>query len=85
MVKPSEKYCTLTSRNGDTGEGVVQVEAALSGNDLEARMNHRFISEALQSISADSISFSFTEANRPMIMKGVGEPSFTYLVMPMNR
>ncbi len=84
-VNPAEKTCAITSRNGDTGEGVVNIEAALSGEPLETRISHRFISDALQSITTDSVSFSFTEANRPMIMKGVGDPSFTYLVMPVNR
>ena len=85
MVNPAEKLCTMTSHNNDTGEGIVTIEAALSGQPIETRMNHRYISEALQSITTDSVSFSFTEPNRAMVMKGVGDTSFTYLVMPMNR
>lgn len=84
-INPIDKQCTLTSQNNDTGEGIVHIEAALSGDPIETRMNHRYINDALQSITTDSVSFSFTEPNRPMIMKGVGDPSFTYLVMPMNR
>lgn len=85
VVKPSDKTCTMTSRNNDAGEGVISIEAALSGQEIETRMNHRYITDALQSISTDSVSFSFTEPNRPMVMKGVGDITFTYLVMPMNR
>jgi DNA polymerase-3 subunit beta len=85
VVNPNEKVCTMTSRNGDTGEGIVSVEAALSGDPIETFMNHRYITDAFQSISMDSVSFSFTEPNKAMVMKGVGDPSFTYLVMPMNR
>ena len=85
LVDPTEKICTLTSQNNDTGEGVVTIEAALSGDRIETRMNHRYINDSLQSINTDSLSFSFTEANRPMIMRGIGDQSFTYLVMPMNR
>jgi DNA polymerase-3 subunit beta len=85
MVDPIEKICTLTSQNNDTGEGVVSIEASLSGEKIETRMNHRYINDALQSIITDSLSFSFTEPNRPMILKGVGDSTFTYLVMPMNR
>jgi len=84
-VNPAEKTCTMISHNNETGEGVITVEAALSGDPIETRMNHRYISEALQSITTDSVSFSFTEPNRAMVMKGVGDTSFTYLVMPMNR
>ena len=84
-INPTEKTITFTSQNGDTGEGVVSAEAALSGQGIETRMNQRYISDALQSISVDSVSFSFTEPNRAMVMRGVGDQSFTYLVMPMNR
>ncbi len=85
VVNPTEKLCTMTSRNNDTGEGVVSIEAALTGDAIETRMNHRYITDALQSITTDSVSFSFTEPNKAMVMKGVADPSFTYLVMPMNR
>jgi DNA polymerase-3 subunit beta len=84
-VAPKEKICTVTSRNNDTGEGIVSLEAALSGEAIETRINHRYITDALQSITQDSMSLSFTESNRPMVMRGVGDPSFTYLIMPMNR
>lgn len=85
VVNPSEKSCTITSKNNDTGEGIVNVEAAISGESIETRMNHRYISDSLQSITTDSLSFSFTEANRPMVIKGISDPSFTYLIMPMSR
>ena len=84
-VKPSEKLCTIESHNGDTGEGIINVDAALTGEDFETNLNQRSVSDALQSIMTDSVSFSFTEPNRAMVMRGVGDPSFTYLVMPMNR
>lgn len=85
LVDPANKVCTITSQNNDTGEGIVTLEAALSGELIETRMNHQYISNALQSITTDSLSFTFTESNRPMIMKGVGDASFTYLIMPINR
>lgn len=85
VVDPAEKICTITSQNSDTGEGIVNIDAALSGEKIETRMNQRYINDAIQSIVTDSVSFSFTESNRPMIMKGVSDNSFTYLIMPMNR
>jgi DNA polymerase III sliding clamp (beta) subunit (PCNA family) len=85
VVDPINKICTITSQNNDTGEGVATIDAALSGEVIETRMNHRYINDALQSITTDSISLSFTESNRPMIIKGIGDTSFTYLIMPMNR
>jgi len=84
-LHPQEKKCTINSQNQETGEGIFTVEAALSGEPLETRINHRYMSDAIQSISSDSISLSFIESNKPVVMKGVGDASFTYLIMPMNR
>ncbi len=85
VVNPTEKICTMTSKNDSAGEGIVHIEAVLSGEGIETRMNHRYITDSLQSISSDSVTFSFTEPNRPMVIKGVGDGTFVYLVMPMNR
>lgn len=85
VINPGEKACTITSHNSDSGEGVVGLEAVLSGGAIETRINHRYITDALQSIGADSVSLAFTEPNRPVVMRGVGDTSFTYLIMPMNR
>ena len=38
-----------------------------------------------QSIDSDSISLSFNGLNKPMVIRGVSDKTFTYLVMPMNR
>jgi DNA polymerase-3 subunit beta len=85
VLNPGENQCVVTCHNQDTGEGIVTLQAAISGNPLETRINHRYLTDALQSITTDSLSLSFTEPNKPMIVKGIGDTSFTYLVMPMNR
>lgn len=85
VINPEDKKCLVTSHNQDTGEGIVELQAAISGNSLETRINHRYLSDALNSFSSDSLSFSFTEANKPLVIKGVGDQTFTYLIMPMNR
>jgi DNA polymerase-3 subunit beta len=84
-VNPAEKSCVITSRNNDTGEGIVSLEAALSGEPIEISLSHRYISDAFQSIGTDSVSLSFNDTNKPMLIKGIGDSSFTYLVMPRNR
>lgn len=84
-IDPTNKKSTFFSQNNETGKIVTQVESVLQGEKIETRINHRYIHDAMVSFSTDSLSFSFTEANRPIIMKGIGDNSFTYLVMSMNR
>ena len=46
--------------------------------------NYKYIIDCFQSVLTDSVSFEMSK-NKPMVIKGVGDPSFLYLVMSMNR
>ncbi len=84
-VSPTEKKFSITTKNLDIGENVNTLDAALKGNDLVVSFNYKYIIDCFNSIDADSISLSFVDQNRPMVIRGVGDRSFTYLVMPMNK
>jgi len=82
---PSKKKVILKAQNKDVGETVENLEAAVTGDDLKINFNHKYISDCLQSINSDSVSLSFTGLSKPMVIKGVSDASFLYLVMPMNK
>lgn len=75
----------IHSRNTDVGENNTSVDAAITGGDIEMYLNHKYLSDAFPALVGDSINFSFTEKNKPCIIKSVGDSSFLYLIMPMNR
>ncbi len=82
---PSKKTFTISTKNSDVGEYVNAIDSSVTGQDVEINFNHKYIADSFQSIDADSIALSISGANRPLVMKGVSDKSFTYLVMPMNR
>ncbi|XKT75307.1 MAG: DNA polymerase III subunit beta [Patescibacteria group bacterium UBA2103] len=84
-VSPSEKKFLLLAQNMDTGETVETVSAALEGDDISINFNHRYISEVYQVIQNDSTQLSFAGPGKPLLIQGVGDTSFIYIVMPMNR
>lgn len=84
-VKPSEKVFEIESKNTDIGENNTTLSGALSGEPVSANFNYKYILDCFQSISGDSLSLELNGNNKPMIIKAVGDPSFMYLVMPMNR
>ena len=84
-LKPSGKKVILKAQSKDVGETTENLEAAVTGDDLKINFNHRYISDCLSSINSDSVSLSFTGLSKPMVIKGVSDPSFLYLVMPMNK
>ncbi|MEX2010472.1 MAG: DNA polymerase III subunit beta [Parcubacteria group bacterium] len=84
-LSPSKKIFEIDSKNTNVGENISKVEAALEGEDVSINVNHRYLTDCFQAISADSISLSFNGPAKPIVVEGVGDKSFKYLVMPMNR
>lgn len=80
---PKQKKLTITTQNSEVGESKVDLDAAIEGESLEVSFNQRYLSEAMGSFTTDSINLSLEEG-KPMVVKGVGDTSFRYLVMPMS-
>jgi len=84
-VKPKSKIFEVEAKNTDIGENTTIIAGSLEGEDVSANFNYKYILDCFQSISGDSLSIELSGNNRPMVIRSVGDPSFMYLVMPMNR
>ncbi len=85
VVDPKKKTFTLRSANQTTGESTATLDAALTGEPLELHFNLLFMSDCLQSIKTDSVKIEFGGGGKPAKIIPVGDASFVYVVMPMNR
>lgn len=84
-VLPKAKSFEIESKNNTVGETTNSVEAALEGEDLTINVNSKFFTDGFQSTASDSVSLEFSGQTKPIVVKGVGDTSFLYLVMPMNK
>jgi DNA polymerase-3 subunit beta len=84
-LDPKKKKFEAVTRNPDVGEGVNEIEAILKGEELSISFNFKYIMDCLQAITSDSITLSFSGLSKPLIIRGVSDQNFLYLVMPMNR
>ncbi|MFH1402401.1 MAG: DNA polymerase III subunit beta [Patescibacteria group bacterium] len=84
-IEPKNKKFEITSKSDEVGENVNMVSSALSGEDLSINFNYKYITDCFQSITTDSIVLQFNGLNKPMIIRGVSDNQFLYLVMSMNR
>ncbi len=82
---PSKKIFELQTKNSDVGENINEIDAIFSGEDVDINFNYKYIVDCLQSIDSDSISLNFNGISKPMVIRGVSDKSFLYLVMPMNK
>lgn len=74
----------VSTHNGKAGNTTDTLTGVLEGEDVSISVNYKYILDCFQSIQSDSVVLSFFGQNKPIIIKGVGDKSFTYLVMPMN-
>lgn len=84
-VKPSDKKVAIDSKNTDIGSSLSSIDAVIEGVPIDVSFNLKYFLDVFQSLSSDSVSISFTEPNRPIVIKGIQDQSFLYLLMPTNR
>ncbi len=84
-ISPKNKTMELASRNGEVGESQDKLEAVLKGEEIEISFNYKYINDCFQAIAADSLLLSFGGQNKPLLVRGVNDKSFLYLVSPMNK
>ncbi len=84
-IYPKKKIFTATARSNDVGEMSDSIDAALSGDDLDINFHIGYLSECLSSVDSDSVALAFAGPGKPLVIRGVSDTSFMYLVMPLNR
>jgi DNA polymerase III subunit beta len=84
-LAPKKKSFTIHAENSSVGETTDTLVATLTGDDLSINFNQRYLLDALQPITSDSVLLRFAGPSQSAIIQAVGDDSFRYLVMPMNR
>jgi DNA polymerase-3 subunit beta len=84
-VYPKRKIFSATARSNDVGEMSDSIDAALSGEDIDINFHIGYLADCLPVIESDSITLGFAGVGKPLVIRGVSDPSFIYLVMPLNR
>jgi DNA polymerase-3 subunit beta len=82
---PTEKSLSIRAQNNDVGESTETLTASGTGESIELSFNHRYLAAPLSIITSESITLSASGIGRAMIIKGLGDSSLLYLVMPMNQ
>lgn len=85
IIKPSDNVFEILSKNIDKGEHRNIIDATLRGDDIEINFNHKYIADMFNSVNSDSLMLIFNGENKPMIIRGVNDDSFMYLVMTLNK
>lgn len=81
----SEKKIEFSARNSDVGETQEAIPASVSGESVELSFNHRYLQAPISLIATENLTLSSAGIGRPLVIRGVGDATLLYLVMPMNQ
>lgn len=84
-AEPAKKTFEIKTSNADLGESLNKIDATLKGEAVSVNFNHKYVTDCFSSLNGDSVLLSFNGLNKPLVIQSAGDPSFLYLVMPMNR
>ncbi len=84
-IDPGKKMFVMHADSAEVGEMTDEFSASLQGESIQVSFNQRYVSDCFQSIASDSVTLSLFGVGRPMVIRGVSDASFFYLVMPMNK
>ena len=84
-ILPKEKVFELSSSNNDIGENKTYLDAIINGENIELSFNYKYFLDCFVSIMTDSVSLKLSGNSKPIVINPVSDPSFTYLIMPMNK
>ncbi len=80
-----DKRVSISAHNNDIGDSAESVAAAINGDTIELSFNHRYLAAPLSLITSESVTLSASGIGRALVIRGLGDSSFLYLVMPMNQ
>lgn len=84
-IMPNDGIFEIQSNSKDVGETKNSIKTKATGDNIKISFNSKYISDCFSSIKSESVSLKFNGSDRPMIIQGVDDDGFMYLVMPMNR
>jgi DNA polymerase-3 subunit beta len=84
---PEKQAVTLTTVNNQLGENVSKVEAEITGDSNHAIYNHRYVLDALNTLSAESVVLLLVDNVSPGVLRphGEGREDYTYIIMPIKQ
>lgn len=83
-IAAADDFFEVGSRNDEIGEHISRLGATLSGEDLVIGLNLRYLLDVLPYLAVEKIRLDFSGKGKPVVVSGVGDETFRYLIMPLN-
>lgn len=74
----------ISANTPDVGRAQEEVSIGFEGESLDIAVNVRYLTDVLQRLGVDEVKLEMTGALKPLIIKGIGDDSYKYLLMPVQ-
>jgi len=75
----------IEASNSDVGSTTETLDSTLKGESFSVKLNSRYLEEFLQNTNDQSVVLKYTAQNKAIIVQGIQDNSYTYLIMPSYR
>lgn len=80
----AKKSVMINTYNSDVGKHSSQINAVIQGDGATAKFNWKYLLDGISQINNEYVEFDLNTAESPLLIKGKGDASYLYLVMPMR-
>ncbi len=74
----------ISANTPDVGKAQEEVSIGLEGEPIDIAVNVRYLTDVLQRLMVEEIKLEMTGPLKPLIIKGVGDEGYKYLLMPVQ-
>jgi DNA polymerase-3 subunit beta len=88
LIKPGEDLeagkLTVVARADETGDNKSEMEATITGSEIEIGFNVKYLIDALSAVDTPQVAIETTQPRSPAVIRALGDDNFFHLVMPMH-
>ena len=84
VLKMADGKVKITTDSTQYGEGEIEVQAIINGDEGEIALNAQFLLEALGHLSSGKVTLEMGEKTAPVMLKPNGKADFVHIIMPLK-
>lgn len=74
----------ISANTPDVGRAQEEVSIGLEGETIDVAVNVRYLTDVFQRLGVDEVKLEMTGPLKPLIIKGIGDENYKYLLMPVQ-
>jgi DNA polymerase-3 subunit beta len=74
----------ISANTPDVGRAQEEVSIGFEGETIDIAVNVRYLTDVLQRLVVEEIKLEMTGSLKPLIIKGIGDEGYKYLLMPVQ-